>query len=85
MAGNIRGLDQIIEDAVFVAVQKALNGTNIGQRRLVTAKEAALFLCLSERELYNMIASKELPQVRHGRRLMLDVRDLERWIEVNKK
>ncbi len=85
MSRNDRGFDRIIEDAVLVAIPKALSGGGFSPRRLMTAKDAALFLCLSEREIYNMIASRELPEVRHGRRLMLDVRDLERWIEVNKK
>jgi excisionase family DNA binding protein len=75
---------QVIEEAVLEALKKALNVSDVTGRRLVTAKQAALYLCLSEREIYNMISSRELCGVRHGRRLMLDIRDLERWIETNK-
>lgn len=75
---------QVIEQAVFKALKKALNVSDVTGRRLVTAKQAALYLCLSEREIYNMISRRELCGVRHGRRLMLDIRDLERWIETNK-
>lgn len=31
-----------------------------------------------------MVSNREIRGVRHGRRLMLDIRDLERWIDVNK-
>ena len=75
---------QIIEQAVLEALKKALNVSDVSCRRLVTAKQAAQYLCLSEREVYNMVSNRELSGVRHGRRLMLDIRDLERWIEANK-
>lgn len=50
----------------------------------MTVQEAAVYLALSEREVYNMIANKELNGVRHGRRLMLDIRDLDVWITAHK-
>jgi excisionase family DNA binding protein len=43
-----------------------------------------VYLALSEREIYNMIANKDLSGVRHGRRLMLDIRDLDVWIATHK-
>lgn len=75
---------QVIERAVLEALRKALNVNDVTGRRLVTAKQAAVYLCLSLREIYNMVSNRELNGVRHGRRLMLDIRDLERWIELNK-
>lgn len=75
---------QVIEQAVLEALKKALNVSDVTGRRLVTAKQAALYLCLSEREIYNMVSNREICGVRHGRRLMLDIQDLERWIEENK-
>jgi len=53
--------------------------------RLLSPEEAAKFLSLSKREVYNMIANGQLPAVQHGRRKMLDIRDLESWIEENKR
>jgi hypothetical protein len=32
----------------------------------------------------NMIANKQLVGVRHGRRLMVDIRDIEKWIDLKK-
>jgi hypothetical protein len=31
-----------------------------------------------------MISTRELTGVRHGKRLMVDIRDLEKWVEAHK-
>jgi excisionase family DNA binding protein len=62
-----------------------MNISDVSPRRLLTVQEASVYVALSEREIYNTIANKELPGVRHGRRLMIDLRDLEHWIESNKQ
>jgi excisionase family DNA binding protein len=77
-------LSQLIEAACEVAIKKALNITDFPPRRLLTIKEVAVYLAISEREVYNMLANNELHGVRHGRRVMVDMRDAERWIESNK-
>ena len=61
-----------------------MNISDISSRRLLTVQEAAVYLALSEREVYNMLANKDLNRVRHGRRLMVDIRDLEEWIAGHK-
>ena len=76
---------QVIEQAVEAAVRKALNISEATNRRLLSIEETAVYLSLSKREVYNMIANEELPAVTHGRRKMLDIFDLNRWIEQNKK
>ena len=76
---------QVIEQAVETAMRKALNLSEVTNRRLFTVAETAVYLSLSEREIYNMIANDNLPVVQHGRRTMLDIRDLESWIERNKR
>lgn len=76
--------EQVIERAVETGVRKALNINEATNRRLLSVQEAAEYLGLSKREVYNMITT-ELPAVTHGRRKMLDIRDLDEWIERNKK
>lgn len=44
----------------------------------------AIYLNLCERGVYNLIADKEFAGVRHGRQLMLNIRDLESWITIHK-
>jgi excisionase family DNA binding protein len=77
-------LSEMIEAACETAIKKALNIADVSPRRLVTVQEAAIYLTLSEREIYNMIATKEIAGVRHGRRTMLDIRDLDQWIAAHK-
>jgi excisionase family DNA binding protein len=77
-------LGRLIEQAVEAAVRRALNVNEATNRRLLSVDEAAIYLSLSEREIYNMIASHQLHAVIHGRRKMLDIIDLNRWIEQNK-
>jgi excisionase family DNA binding protein len=74
----------VIEQAVETAVRKALNINDATNRRLLSIEEGAMYVSLSKREIYNMIATRELPAVKHGRRTMLDIRDLDAWITLNK-
>ena len=48
---------------------------------LLTAKEAARSLSVSERTLWAMTQAGEIPAVRRGRLVRYDRRDLEKWIE----
>lgn len=75
---------QVIELAVEAGVKKALGANEGTNRRLLSIEQAAEYLCLSKREIYNMIANKKLVAVNHGRRKMLDIRDLDVWIDSNK-
>lgn len=73
-------LARLIEAACEAAIKRVMRISDISPRRLLTTKEAATYLTLSEREIYNMIASRQVSPVRHGKRLMLDIHDLEGWI-----
>jgi excisionase family DNA binding protein len=77
-------IQRAIEQAVEAGVRKALNVNEATNRRLLSVEEAAVYLSLSKREVYNMIANQELSVVAHGRRKMLDIRDLDQWIERKK-
>jgi excisionase family DNA binding protein len=50
----------------------------------MTIKETSAYLAISEREVYNMLCTNELVGVRHGRRVMIDMHDLETWIAAHK-
>lgn len=76
---------EVIERAVEAAIRKALNLSEATNRRLMTVEEAAVYLSLSEREIHNMIALTDLQCVRRGRRVMIDIHDLDLWIETNKR
>ena len=54
------------------------------QPALLTVKEAGIYLGRSEQAIQHLIFERQLPVVRVGRRVHLDRRDLDGFIEKNK-
>jgi len=52
--------------------------------RLLTVEEAGRYLGRSRESVQHLIAEGKLPTVRADRRVFLDIRDLDAWIETNK-
>lgn len=50
-------------------------------RRLITAKEASQYLSLSTDTVYRMAATRKLPYLKVGDRVLFDVKALDHWIE----
>jgi excisionase family DNA binding protein len=50
-------------------------------RRLITAKEASQYLCLSTDTIYRMASLKKIPYLKIGDRVLFDVKALDQWIE----
>ncbi len=50
-------------------------------RRLITAKEASQYLSLSTDTIYQMAASKKLPYLKIGARVLFDIKSLDQWVE----
>lgn len=73
-------LQTIIEQAVEAGVRRAMNVNDTTNRRLLSMVDAAVYIGLSKREVYNVIALGELKAVNHGRRKLIDIRDLDEWI-----
>lgn len=55
------------------------------EKRLYSVKEAAGYLGLSPWTVRETIWRGELPSVRAGRRVLLDLRDLDAFVERNKR
>jgi len=53
--------------------------------RLLNVDQAATYLGRTKEAVQHMIAAGKLPTVRLDRRMQIDVRDLDRWIEDNKQ
>jgi excisionase family DNA binding protein len=51
--------------------------------RLLTVDQAAVYLGRSKASVQHLVAQRRIPIVREGRRIFLDVRELDRWIAVN--
>ena len=50
-------------------------------RRLITAKEASQYLGLSTDTVYRMAATRKLPYLKIGDRVLFDLKALDHWIE----
>lgn len=53
-------------------------------RRLLSVADAAPYIGRSKRALEHLMADRVLEPVRQGRRVFLDARDLDRWIDESK-
>ena len=53
--------------------------------RLLSVEQAAIYIGRTTEAVQHMIASGKLPTVRSDRRVFIDVRDLDAWIEDNKQ
>lgn len=58
---------------------------NALHKRLFTIPEAAIYLARTVNALREMIWAGKLPIVRDGKRILLDVRDMDTWIEQSKE
>jgi excisionase family DNA binding protein len=54
------------------------------RKRLYTINQAAEYLGRSPWAVRSMIWNGKLPAVRDGKRILVDVFDLDRWVEANK-
>jgi excisionase family DNA binding protein len=61
-----------------------LGGKEPVKPRLLTVKETSVYLGRSVPSIRELIWSGDLPIVRVGRRIHLDLFDLEKWIEQHK-
>ncbi len=60
-------------------------GSAVATRRLVTVSDAAAILGVSVATVRRLVWTGKLPVVRLTRRLLVDVRDLDRLIEASKE
>ena len=52
--------------------------------RLLTVEQAAAYIGRTKDAIQHMIASCKVPTVRSDRRVFIDIRDLDSWIDENK-
>jgi excisionase family DNA binding protein len=53
-------------------------------KRLYSIKEASEYLGRSIWAVREMLWAGKLPYIKDGRRILLDIHDMEKWIESNK-
>jgi excisionase family DNA binding protein len=80
-------IDRLL-DALAEKVAARLRGQVAGPAavtpRLLTVEEAGRYLGRSKESVQHLVAGGKVPTVRSDRRVFLDVRDLDAWIEATK-
>lgn len=80
------GLTKAIVEEVAAILRHEMAGAAVTSIHplLLSVKQAAIYLGRSDQSVQHLIFQKDLPVVRVGRRVNLDRRDLDVWIEKNK-
>jgi len=83
---NFDALLDVFSDLIAAKLGARLAGREGGkiQKRLLSVEEAAAYLGRTKEAVQHMIAAGKLPTVKSDRRVFLDVRDLDQWIERSK-
>ena len=58
---------------------------SVKMNKLMKIKQAAAYLCISERKLWNLSKSERIPTVRIDRSVRFDLDDLDAFIAAAKK
>lgn len=74
-----------LADRIAAKVRPVLSSsTSTVQGRLLTVRDAASYIGRSEQAVQHLIFQRDLPVIRVGRRVHLDRRDLDAWIDNSK-
>ncbi len=77
-------VDELADRVVAKLEQRLAGGHAMTPQRLLSVEQAAEYLGRSKASVQHMVASAKIQVVRADRRVFLDVRDLDAWIEQNK-
>ncbi|MBL7083231.1 MAG: helix-turn-helix domain-containing protein [Candidatus Aminicenantes bacterium] len=53
------------------------------EKKLLSLREAGQYLNVSQSLLYKLVETKQIPHLRIGRKILFDLKKLERFIELN--
>lgn len=54
------------------------------KEKLLTPQEACQFLSIKMTKFRNAVFKKEIPYIKIGRLIRIDIDDIRKWIEINK-
>ncbi len=81
--GLLEALAEKVAARLRAGMERNGSGTEI-RPRLLTVDQAATYLGRSKASVQHLISDQAIPVVRHDRRVFLDVRDLDGWIDAAK-
>lgn len=84
---EITGILEQLADLLAVKLAAQLqNGHNSPfNPRLLTIEQAGVYIGRTREAVQSLVATGKLPTVRSDRRVFLDVKDLDRWIDEHKE
>lgn len=87
MQFDLNAILGLLADQLAEKVSQALQSSNPQTiaPRLLTVEQAAIYLGRTKDSVQHMAAIGKLPVVRTDRRVFLDRKDLDAWIEANKR
>jgi excisionase family DNA binding protein len=77
-------LDRLAARAATLILARLGDGPVSATKRLLTMEQAGEYLGRSRESMQHLVSSGKLPTVRSDRRVFLDLKDLDEWIEANK-
>ena len=83
-------LEPLVEQLAIRVAERVRGGlpsssNRVVAPRLLTVEQAANYLGRTKASVQHMVSSGRLPTARGDRRVFLDVRDLDAWIDQNKE
>ncbi len=83
---NLDALLDALAERVAARLAPHLAGRDAGavRARLLSVEDAAAYIGRTKASVQHMVASGRLPSVRSDRRVFVDRRDLDMWIQDNK-
>lgn len=85
---NLDALIERMAEKVAARLQNGDHGAPVNgevRPRLLTVEQAAVYIGRTKDAIQHMIGNCKLPTVRSDRRVFIDMRDLDAWIEGNKR
>jgi hypothetical protein len=81
---NLDGIIDAIAECVAAKIAGRTEGGPVSPR-LFRVDQAALYIGRTKEAVQHMLSGGKLPTVRPDRRVFIDVRDLDSWIDDNKQ
>lgn len=82
---NETELKQLIKSSLFESIKELDLKGKISAEKLLTIKEASVFLNLAQQTLYGFTSQRKIPFIKKGKKLYFNRIDLEKWLNEGKE
>jgi excisionase family DNA binding protein len=82
---NETELKQLIKSSLFESIKELDLKSKNNTEKLLTIKEASVFLNLAQQTLYGFTSQRKIPFIKKGKKLYFNKVDLEKWLNEDKE